>query len=184
MDGFMIALTMMLPIGLSIILQMEEEFGRDDSHKFSVCLMLGIAYAASMGGMATPVGTPPNLVFQRTFELTFPKAPPVSFGIWMVMAVPLSVFMILTIWLVLTKVVYRPHAGAADYRREIRGDMAAGRGYRQFYSLSGHTRNPVEPGVCFGGARMDTGAKPRRIPGATVDLFLENFLSFMTAILE
>ena len=107
MGGFMIALTMMLSIGLSIILQMEEEFGRDDSHKFSVCLMLGIAYAASMGGMAAPVGTPPNLVFQRTFELTFPKAPPVSFGIWMVMAVPLSVFMILTIWLVLTKVVYR-----------------------------------------------------------------------------
>jgi len=99
---------MMLPIGLSIILQMEEEFGEKDSHKFSLCLMLGIAYAASMGGMATLVGTPPNLVLQRTFELTFPKATPISFGIWMIMAVPLSVFMILTIWVVLTKLIYRP----------------------------------------------------------------------------
>jgi len=99
---------MMLPIGLSIILQMEEEFGEKDSHRFSLCLMLGIAYAASMGGMATLVGTPPNLVLQRTFELTFPKATPISFGIWMIMAVPLSVFMILTIWVVLTKLIYRP----------------------------------------------------------------------------
>jgi sodium-dependent dicarboxylate transporter 2/3/5 len=99
---------MMLPIGLSIILQMEEEFGEKDSHRFSLCLMLGIAYAASMGGMATLVGTPPNLVLQRTFELTFPKATPISFGIWMIMAVPLSVVMILTIWVVLTKLIYRP----------------------------------------------------------------------------
>ena len=99
---------MMLPIGLSIILQMEEEFGEKDTHRFSLCLMLGIAYAASMGGMATLVGTPPNLVLQRTFQLTFPKATPISFGIWMIMAVPLSVCMILTIWVVLTKLVYRP----------------------------------------------------------------------------
>ena len=67
---------MMLPIGLSIILQMEEEFGEKDTHKFSLCLMLGIGCAASMGGMATLVGTPRNLVLQRTFQLTFPKAPP------------------------------------------------------------------------------------------------------------
>jgi len=101
---------MMLPIGLSIILQMEEEFGEKDTHKFSLCLMLGIAYAASMGGMATLVGTPPNLVLQRTFQLTFPKANPISFGIWMIMAAPLSVCMILTIWVVLTKFIYRPPA--------------------------------------------------------------------------
>ncbi len=99
---------MMLPIGLSIILQMEEEFGEEETHRFSLCLMLGIAYAASMGGMATLVGTPPNLVLQRTFQLTFPEATPISFGIWMVMAVPLSVCMILIIWVVLTKVIYRP----------------------------------------------------------------------------
>jgi sodium-dependent dicarboxylate transporter 2/3/5 len=99
---------MMLPIGLSIILQMEDEFGETESHRFSLCLMLGIAYAASMGGMATLVGTPPNLVLQRTFQLTFPKATPISFGIWMIMAVPLSVVMILTIWVVLTKLIYRP----------------------------------------------------------------------------
>jgi sodium-dependent dicarboxylate transporter 2/3/5 len=99
---------MMLPIGFSIILQMEEEFGEQDTHKFALCLMLGIAYAASMGGMATLVGTPPNLVLQRAFQLSFPEAPPISFGIWMVMAVPLSVTMIIIIWVVLTKLIFRP----------------------------------------------------------------------------
>jgi len=99
---------MMLPIGLSIILQMEEEFGEQETHRFALCLMLGIAYAASMGGMATLVGTPPNLVLQRAFQLSFPEAPPISFGIWMVMAVPLSVTMIIIIWVVLTKIIFRP----------------------------------------------------------------------------
>lgn len=99
---------MMLPIGLSIILAMEEEFGQKDTHNFSLCLMLGIAYSASMGGAATLVGTPPNLVFQRVFELTFPAAPPIAFGNWMIMAMPLSVAMILIIWVMLTKVIYRP----------------------------------------------------------------------------
>ena len=99
---------MMLPIGLSIILKMESQFGSEDAHRFSLCLMLGIAYAASMGGMATLVGTPPNLVLQRTYQLTFPKAPAISFGMWMIMAVPLTVIMVLTIWIVLTKIVYRP----------------------------------------------------------------------------
>jgi sodium-dependent dicarboxylate transporter 2/3/5 len=99
---------MMLPIGLSIILKMEEEFGEADTHRFALCLMLGIAYAASMGGMATLVGTPPNLVLQRTFQLTFPEAPPISFGIWMIMAVPVAVCMVLIVWGVLTKLIYRP----------------------------------------------------------------------------
>jgi sodium-dependent dicarboxylate transporter 2/3/5 len=69
--------------------------------------MLGIAYASSMGGIATLVGTPPNLVLQRVFELTFPKAPPISFGTWIIMAFPLTIIMTLIIWIVLTKVFFR-----------------------------------------------------------------------------
>jgi len=101
---------MMVPIGMAIILKMEEEFGKDNIHKFSVCLMLGIAYACSMGGVATLVGTPPNLSFARIFEITFPNAPPVIFGQWILMALPLSVTMLVIIWLLLTKVFYRAPA--------------------------------------------------------------------------
>ncbi len=101
---------MMVPIGMAIILKMEEEFGKDNIHKFSVCLMLGIAYACSIGGVATLVGTPPNLSFSRIFEITFPNAPPVIFGQWILMGLPLSVTMLVIIWLLLTKVFYRAPA--------------------------------------------------------------------------
>jgi len=101
---------MMLPIGLSIILQMESEFGEKDSRNFTLALMLGIAYAASMGGAATLVGTPPNLAFQRVFELTFPNGPGVSFGLWFIMALPLTLIMLGIIWVMLTKIFFRPAA--------------------------------------------------------------------------
>jgi sodium-dependent dicarboxylate transporter 2/3/5 len=101
---------MMIPIAMAIILKMEEEFGKDNIHKFSVCLMLGIAYACSMGGIATLVGTPPNLSFSRIFEITFPNATPVIFGQWILLGLPLSVVMLAIIWLLLTKVFYRAPA--------------------------------------------------------------------------
>lgn len=98
---------MMVPIGLAIILQMEEKFGRKDTHMFTVSLMLGIAYACSVGGVATLVGTPPNLSFARIFEITFPKAEPIAFGQWMIMALPLTFVMLGVIWFLLTKVFCR-----------------------------------------------------------------------------
>ncbi|MDX1492518.1 MAG: SLC13 family permease [Longimicrobiales bacterium] len=98
---------MMVPIGLAIVLKIEQEFGRDRSHAFSVALMLGIAYGASMGGLTTLVGTPPNLSFVRIFAILFPEAPPIAFGQWLVMALPVGVIMLLTAWFFITQVFYR-----------------------------------------------------------------------------
>jgi len=98
---------MMVPIGLAIVLQMEEEFGVEDTHAFSVGVMLSIAYACSLGGLATLVGTPPNLSFARIFQITFPDAPAISFGQWMIMALPMSVIMLLVTWFLITKVFFR-----------------------------------------------------------------------------
>lgn len=98
---------MMLPIGMAIINQMESKFSRQESRKFSVGLMLAIAYACSLGGVATLVGTPPNLSFVRIFEITFPNAPPITFGTWFVMAFPLTVIMLAVVWFLITKVIYR-----------------------------------------------------------------------------
>ncbi len=98
---------MMVPIGLTIILQMEAKFGQKDTHNFTIGLMLGIAYACSMGGIATLVGTPPNLSFARIFEIIFPRAAPIAFGQWMIMAFPLTFVMSGVIWVLLTKVFYR-----------------------------------------------------------------------------
>lgn len=98
---------MMVPIGLAIVLQLEAKFDAKDTHKFTVGLMLGIAYACSLGGLATLVGTPPNLSFARIFEITFPEAKPIAFGMWFVMGLPLAAVMLGIVWFILTKIFFR-----------------------------------------------------------------------------
>ena len=102
---------MMVPIGLAIVLKMEESFDIAATDIFSTCLMLGIAYGCSLGGIATLVGTPPNLSFARIFQITFPHAEPVAFGTWFIMGLPISIVMIAIVWLMLTKIFYRVPAG-------------------------------------------------------------------------
>lgn len=72
--------------------------------------MLGIAYACSVGGIATLVGTPPNLSFARIFEITFPGAEPIAFGTWFIMGLPLTCVMLVIIWAILTQIFYRTPA--------------------------------------------------------------------------
>lgn len=98
---------MMVPIGLAIVLQIEDEFDAERMHPFSVGLMLAIAYACSIGGLTTLVGTPPNLSFVRIFEILFPEAPPIAFGQWIVMALPIGAIMLVVAWVLITRVFYR-----------------------------------------------------------------------------
>lgn len=98
---------MMVPIGLAIVLQLEEDFSISETSQFTTCLMLGIAYGCSIGGIATLVGTPPNLSFVQIFHITFPQAEPIAFGDWMLMALPVSIVMLVSVWLILCKVVFR-----------------------------------------------------------------------------
>ena len=105
---------MTVPIGLAIILQVEERAG-EKAHKFTVGLLLGIAYGCSVGGLTTLVGTPPNLSFQRIYEILFPAAPRIAFGQWMVVALPVGLVMLFAAWLLITQVLYRaPREATAD----------------------------------------------------------------------
>ncbi|MEM7698159.1 MAG: SLC13 family permease [Verrucomicrobiota bacterium] len=102
---------MMLAIALAVIRTTENDFGENGSRTIAVSLLLGIAYSASIGGMATLVGTPPNLALSRIFEQSFPAAESagvsLSFGRWMLLGLPLSVAMLTCAWLLLTKVFFR-----------------------------------------------------------------------------
>jgi len=98
---------MMIPIGLAIVLKMEENFSVAETRKFTTGLMLGIAYGCSIGGIATLVGTPPNLSFARIFQITFPNADPITFGTWFIMGLPISIIMLFVVWLILTKIFFR-----------------------------------------------------------------------------
>ncbi len=99
---------MLLPIGIAIISKMELSFGREDTKTFSIALMLGIAYACSIGGISTLIGTPPNLVFQRIYKISFPDQPEMLFGDWMKFALPISITMLGICWALLTKIIYPP----------------------------------------------------------------------------
>ncbi len=98
---------MLLPIGLSVIIKMEESAGSAESHNFSVALMLAIAYSASAGGLATYVGTPPNLVFRHVYHDAFPGVPEITFAGWMAFGVPVSIAVLAMVWLFLTKILFR-----------------------------------------------------------------------------
>jgi sodium-dependent dicarboxylate transporter 2/3/5 len=92
---------MMVPILLSIIDKLEEVNGREKVRRFSVGLLLCIAYSASIGGIATLVGTPPNLSFARIFYIYFPEAPEISFATWFFYAFPISVILFIVLFVYL-----------------------------------------------------------------------------------
>lgn len=102
---------MMVPIGLAVV-QQATGFDHDQlrsggegvQFNFGRALMLGIAYAASMGGVATIIGTPPNTVMAGMVEKMFGVE--IGFGQWMLFGVPLSVIMIAISWILLTKVLF------------------------------------------------------------------------------
>ncbi len=98
---------MMIPIALAVVVRMEELIGRKQVRKYSIGLFLGLAYSASIGGIATLVGTPPNLSFTRIFAIIFPKAPEISFASWFSFAFPLSIVFLVLLWLILIWVFCR-----------------------------------------------------------------------------
>lgn len=93
----------MLPIALSVIALHPDNA---DKHNFSLCLLLGIAYASSIGGIGTLVGTVPNMFLasftdnQLGVQLTFAR--------WMLIGVPVVLVFVPTVWLLLTRFIYPP----------------------------------------------------------------------------
>jgi len=97
----------MLPIAYSVIqLLSNDENGFTKGDKtFALSIMLGIAYSANVGGIATIIGTPPNIVLAGFMESEYNYS--ISFVKWMMIGVPFAIIMIWAIYIVLTKIVYR-----------------------------------------------------------------------------
>lgn len=93
------ALTM-VPNAIAIITKIEEMTGDVNSvAPFAKSLFLGIAYSASIGGMATLIGTPPNLIFAQVSADTFKDAPPIGFAQFLFVALPVSIVIIVVMYL-------------------------------------------------------------------------------------
>jgi sodium-dependent dicarboxylate transporter 2/3/5 len=97
---------MMLPIGAAVV-TMARGSGADPEQtgQFGSALMLGLAYAASIGGAATLIGTPPNAIFAGAASQLLGR--PVGFAAWMGVGLPIAVFMLLACWVLLTRVMHR-----------------------------------------------------------------------------
>jgi sodium-dependent dicarboxylate transporter 2/3/5 len=90
---------MMLPIVLALVVQAREQNeDQEQNRRFGLLLLLGLAYAASIGGMATPIGTPPNLIFAGQFSEAFPERPEIGFTEWMRFGVPVAAIMLVLAW--------------------------------------------------------------------------------------
>jgi sodium-dependent dicarboxylate transporter 2/3/5 len=77
----------LMPIGLSVIMAAKDRGVTGKPLKLlGVTIMLGIAYAADIGGMGMLVGTPPNLIYKEQLVRLLPEAPPPSFADWMMIA--------------------------------------------------------------------------------------------------
>ena len=98
---------MMLPIGLAIIKQLKDHPStpEDENELFGKALMLSIAYSASIGGMATLFGTPPNLVLAGVVQEIYGIE--ISFSQWIKFGLPISISLLFICWLYLTRVAFR-----------------------------------------------------------------------------
>lgn len=96
----------MLPIALAVLSHAASQ-GYDTTRGFGTALMLGLAYSASIGGLGTPVGTPPNVVFLGAFTRLFPEAPSISFFQWMLFGVPTVGVLVGCVWLYLVYGYFR-----------------------------------------------------------------------------
>lgn len=97
---------MMMPIGLSVIALVapRSETGELGQLNFGTSLMLGIAYAASVGGVATLIGTPPNALLAGFMNTAYGIE--IGFAQWMLVGLPLTVVALPIVWVLLTRVVF------------------------------------------------------------------------------
>ena len=97
---------MMLPIGMAIVAQLRDNPNTVENENliFGKALMLAIAYSASIGGLATLIGTPPNLVLAGIVQETYQVE--ITFSKWIIFGLPISILLLLICWKYLTNYAF------------------------------------------------------------------------------
>jgi sodium-dependent dicarboxylate transporter 2/3/5 len=117
---------MMLPVAIAVLGRLDlESCGTAGTAHFGTVLMLGIAYAASVGGVSTLIGTPPNMIFAGQAKLLFPEMSEVTFLRWMLFALPVAFGFLIVVWAYLAYVYVRLERGFVTTPGAIREEIAA-----------------------------------------------------------
>ena len=154
---------MMYPIGMAIAVLFRPQ-DQEGPFELGICLMLGVAYAATIGGVTTLIGTPPNAVLAATASETLGVT--IGFVDWMLVGVPIAIVFLPIGWLIvdacpITRLANLARAMRAPYLKAERAEVGA--------DVEGRMRL-VRGGLCVGGGRVgDAGAEADRrlqhIPG-------------------
>ncbi len=110
---------MMLPLAVAVVSQ----FSTDNKDRFAKALMLSIAYAASIGGIATLIGTPTNLILSGVLEKMYHIE--ISFASWFLFAFPISIILFIICWIYMVRVAFplkdwKFSAGIAEINKELK----------------------------------------------------------------
>jgi sodium-dependent dicarboxylate transporter 2/3/5 len=93
---------MLLSAVLAVIVQIENHFKQEHhSHRIASALLIGLAYSATIGGMATLVGTPTNMIFLRVYTEKFPLNNDMNFFAWFKIGFPLSITFLIVAFFIL-----------------------------------------------------------------------------------
>jgi sodium-dependent dicarboxylate transporter 2/3/5 len=110
---------MMFPIALSVVHVMKENNNDVKSMaNFSLTIMLAIAYAANIGGIATIIGTPPNVAYVGYFETRFPGRQ-IDFMNWMMLCLPLAIILLFVLYMVMVKVLFPNRIQSSELTRQL-----------------------------------------------------------------
>ncbi|MCA8900446.1 MAG: DASS family sodium-coupled anion symporter [Hyphomonas sp.] len=118
---------MLLPIVMSVVVVIRETMELDDVQRrdFETAMLLGLAYAATLGGMTTLVGTPPNAFMSGFMQANYDRE--IDFARWMMVGVPLALIMMPLAWLVLTRLLFtvrfRASQAVRDHVNTLHADL-------------------------------------------------------------
>jgi sodium-dependent dicarboxylate transporter 2/3/5 len=127
---------MMFPIALSVIHVMKnnnavnmipgEVRGRENYRHFNLAMMLSIAYASNFGGIGTIIGTPPNVAFVGYYEKTYNTN--IDFIDWMLLCMPVALLLMVTLYLLLTKILFPNHIRSSNSAKQYIQNELTGMG--------------------------------------------------------
>lgn len=123
------ATMMLLPIALSVVSvirdNVDESVTPGELRDFQTAMLLGLAYAATIGGVATLIGTPPNALLAAFLEKNYQVS--ISFFDWMLLGVPIALVMLPITWGLLTRVIYKVTIPASQathqHLRELQAEL-------------------------------------------------------------
>jgi sodium-dependent dicarboxylate transporter 2/3/5 len=115
---------MLIPVVLTVVTESLPAERTEAHSRFGAACLLGVAFGASLGGIATTIGTPPNAFMQGFFnqhyaaQIAAGELPEITFGRWMLIGLPIVLVLVPACWILLTRFSPRVQAQLPGFSRD------------------------------------------------------------------